>query len=68
MNENEITEVTPEPISEEDTTSETVSVDYSELLIGIHNRQDIIACVDFMLLLSVWVCVGVMLVGIFRGH
>lgn len=68
MNENEITDVTPEPIPAEDTTSETVSVDYSELLIGIHNRQDLIISLDFMLLLSVWVCVGVILVGIFRGH
>lgn len=68
MNENEITEVTPEPIAESETTSEIVSVDYSELIAEVHSRQDLIISLDFMLLLSVWVCVGVMLVGIFRGH
>lgn len=68
MNENEITEVTPSPIAPDETASETVSVDYSELLAGINNRQDLIISLDFMLLLSVWVCVGVMLVGVFRGH
>lgn len=68
MNENEITEVTPSPIASDETASEVVSVDYSELLAGISSRQDLIISLDFMLLLSVWVCVGVMLVGVFRGH
>lgn len=68
MNENEITEVTPSAIASDETASEVVSVDYSELLAGISSRQDLIISLDFMLLLSVWVCVGVMLVGVFRGR
>lgn len=68
MNENEITEVTPEPTAEVQTTSEAVSIDYSKLIAEVHSRQDLTISLDFMLLLSVWVCVGVMLVGIFRGH
>lgn len=68
MNENEITEVTPEPITESETTSEIVSVDYSELIAEVYSRQDLMIILDFMLLFSVWVCVGVMLIGIFRRH
>ena len=64
MNDDDLIYSSPSPVPYES----AVSVDYSDLLLGIHERQDLNISLDFMLLFSVWVCVGVILIGIFRGR
>ena len=64
MNEEELT-TTPEPA---ESTSEVISVDYTELLTPVQNKQDFSSGIELMLLFTVWVLIGVNLVSIFRGR
>ena len=64
MNEEELT-TTPEPA---ESTSEVISVDYTELLTTVQNKQDFSSGIELMLLFTVWVLIGVNLVSIFRGR
>lgn len=59
-------EVSADIITEESTaeTVESTAIDYSE----ITQRQDIECCFDVMLLFSLWVCIGVLLISVFRGR
>lgn len=62
MNDEVITDITIEETTAE--TVESTAIDYSEII----QRQDIECCFDVMLLFSLWVCIGVVLISVFRGR